>query len=124
MHFCRKKFFERSIFYQDRKMIVQSKQESDGTVVLTVVVESMDRSNAAEFREVAAQMIAISTGPLVVDCTRLEFLDSSGLGALLHAQKLLPEERRPVRLSGVGSKVLTLLELMQVHRIFALEPRT
>jgi anti-sigma B factor antagonist len=104
-------------------MIVKSRQESDGTVVLTVVVASMDRSNATEFREVAAQAIEASMGPVVVDCTRLEFLDSSGLGALLHAQKLLPEERRPICLRGVGSKVLTLLELMQVHRIFALEPR-
>ena len=104
-------------------MIVETSQESDGAVVLTITVESMDRSNATEFREQAAKAIAASTGPVVVDCRRLEFLDSSGLGALLHAQKLLPEERRPIRLRGVGSKVLTLLELMQVHRIFALEPR-
>ena len=97
--------------------------ESDGTMVLSVAVNSLDRVNATEFRETAAQAIAASAGPVVVDCSRLEFIDSSGLGALLHTHNLLPEARRPVRLVGVGLKVLTILELMQVHRIFDLEAR-
>ena len=105
-------------------MIVQSSKEPDGTVVLSIVADSLDRSNAPVFRATAAQAIAASSGVVVVDCSRVEFLDSSGLGALLHAHNLLPEERRPVRLTQVGIKVLTLLELMQVHRIFALEPRS
>ena len=104
-------------------MIVQSSQETDGTVVLSIMTDSLDSSNAPTFRSTAAEAIAASTGPVVVDCSRLEFLDSSGLGALLHAHNLLSEARRPVRLTRVGVKVLTLLELMQVHRIFALEPR-
>lgn len=98
--------------------------EPDGTVVLTVLTDSLDRSNAPSFRASAAAAIATSSGAVVVDCSRVEFLDSSGLGALLHAHNLLPEARRPVRLTQLGIKVLTLLELMQVHRIFALEPRS
>ncbi len=104
-------------------MIVESKLKSDGTMVLTVMEESLDRMNAPKFREVAAQSIADSAGRIEIDCSRLEFLDSSGLGAFLHAHNLLPEGRRPVKLLAVGTKVMTILELMQVHRIFDLEPR-
>jgi anti-sigma B factor antagonist len=105
------------------KIIVQSKQGNDGTTVLTVMVENLDRVNAAEFREEATRAIVISNGRMAVDCSKLEFIDSSGLGAFLHTHNTLAEARRPVILTGVGAKVLTILELMQVHRIFEIEPR-
>lgn len=101
-------------------MIVQSKMEQDGTGLLTVVTNSLTSVNAAEFRAVAEQVIADSTGRLVVDCTQLEFIDSSGVGAFLHAHNQLSESRRPVCLIQVGAKVMASLELMQVHRIFDL----
>jgi anti-sigma B factor antagonist len=104
-------------------MTVQSREESDGTVVLVTAAESLDQSNALEFREAAVKAIVASAGRLLVDCSSLEFVDSSGVGALLHAHNNLPENRRPVKLTGVGSKVLTILELMQVHRLFELEPK-
>jgi anti-sigma B factor antagonist len=97
--------------------------ETDGTMVLVLAVESLDRLNVGEFREEAAKAVAASSGRVAVDCSILEFLDSSGLGAFLHVHNLLPEERRPVVLAGVGPKVLTILELMQVHRLFEMQPR-
>jgi anti-sigma B factor antagonist len=105
-------------------MIVQSRIESDATVVLTLVGDTLTSSHAAEFRETADRVISTSTGRVEVDCTPLEFIDSSGVGALLHLVKLLPENRRPVRLTGVGTKVLANLELMCVHRVFEITPRT
>lgn len=113
----------RRIEIPQMKMIVQSKQGGDGTTVLTVMVDSLDRVNVAEFREEATRAIAVSNGRVEVDCAKLEFIDSSGLGAFLHTHNSLSEVRRPVRLTGVGAKVLTILELMQVHRIFEIEPR-
>ncbi len=103
-------------------MIVKSTVESDGTAVLVLTEDSLDQANAIEFRGAAVQAISASSGRVVVDCTLLDFIDSSGVGALLHTHNNLPEERRPVRLIGVGSKVLTILELMQVHRLFEIEP--
>lgn len=104
-------------------MIGKSTMETNGAVVLALLVDSLDRVNAPEFRLEAGQAVAASSGLVEVDCATLEFLDSSGLGAFLHVHNLLPEERRPVRLTNVGTKVLTILELMQVHRIFEIEPR-
>jgi anti-sigma B factor antagonist len=105
------------------KMIALSEQRDDGTTVLTVMVDSLDRMNVAEFRDIATRAITASDGRVEVNCSKLEFIDSSGLGAFLHTHNSLPEERRPVSLTAVGPKVLTILELMQVHRIFEIEPR-
>ncbi len=87
------------------------------------MVDTLDRVNVIGFREEASRAIATSDGRVEVDCSKLEFIDSSGLGAFLHTHNSLIEERRPVKLTGVGAKVLTILELMQVHRIFEIEPR-
>jgi len=104
-------------------MIIQARMESDGTAVLTVMAKNLTVANAAEFREEARPVIETSSGEMVVDCSRVEFIDSSGVGALLHANNMMSESRRPVRLTGVGQKLLASLELMRVHRQFALEPR-
>jgi anti-sigma B factor antagonist len=105
-------------------MIVESRLESDGTLVLTIMAKTLTSTDAAEFRETAKSAIVSSAGRVAVDCSQLEFIDSSGVGALLHVNNLLPEARRPVRLTKVGPKVLATLELMRVHRQFELDPGT
>jgi anti-sigma B factor antagonist len=104
-------------------MIVQTQMNSTGSVVITVLVDSLDRVNAPDFRQEATLAVSSSTNRVEVNCESLEFIDSSGLGAFLHVHNSLPEQRRPVRLTHVGTKVMTILELMQVHRIFEVEGR-
>lgn len=103
-------------------MTVQSNSEPDGSIKLTVLVKTLDRSNAADFREEAGRAINADAPRVVVDCSRLDFADSSGIGALIHTNNLLSEAQRPVCLTGVGPKILTVLEVTQVHRLFDLEP--
>lgn len=102
-------------------MILKSNKESGGALVLTVLCNTLDISNAIAFREECTPLIESSEGNVSLNCEALKFIDSSGVGALLHINKLLPADRRPVRLVGVESKVLALLELMHVHRSFQLE---
>ncbi|MCB1132204.1 MAG: STAS domain-containing protein [Verrucomicrobiae bacterium] len=104
-------------------MTIESRTEADGTLVLVPQGDTLDMANAAAFRADTSPLIAAAAGGVTVDCSNLEFIDSSGVGAFLHANKLLPEERRPIRLTAVGSKVLTLLELMHVHRSFQIQTR-
>ena len=105
-----------------QKMIVKPNLQSDGTLVLTVVAMTLTSADAAEFRETARLAIESSTGMVSVECSQLEFIDSSGVGALLHLNNLLPAARRPVRLTGVSTKLMASLELMRVHRQFDLQP--
>ena len=52
----------------------------DGTAVVTAVGE-IDMSNADKFRDALSQP-ATAGGPVVVDLTRVEYLDSAGVHAL------------------------------------------
>jgi anti-anti-sigma factor len=104
-------------------MITATRTEIPGDLLLTLSTDSLDVSNVRMFREELAPLVAAAVGVVEIDCSSLEFVDSSGVAAFLHVNKLLPEGRRPVRLTGVGAKVMTQLEMMHVHRSFDLQPR-
>ncbi|MCU0796249.1 MAG: STAS domain-containing protein [Akkermansiaceae bacterium] len=104
-------------------MITTKRNDTPGLLLLKLEAESLDVSNVGPFREEVAPLVAAGDGVVEIDCSALEFVDSSGVAAFLHVNKLLTEDRRPVRLSGVGAKVMTQLEMMHVHRSFDLKPR-
>ena len=104
-------------------MIIETAVEQDGTLRIILTGATLDRALAPKFREDAARAIQNTSGTVEIDCSPLEFIDSSGVGALLHAHNSLTQERRPIRLVGVGKNVLTILELMQVHRVFDVQPK-
>lgn len=90
-------------------------------VIIRISQQVLDRSVSADFRLQAAQALAGSSGTVAVDCTAVDFMDSSGVGALLHVNNSLPEERRPVVLLGVSPEIAALLELLRVNHLFKLE---
>jgi anti-sigma B factor antagonist len=105
-------------------------------VVVRPVTEWLDISVAGEFRAVMVDLIKAGHQNLVVDLGAVTFVDSSGLGALVSALKMLktgrdrrthprPEEsRRPVargdvRLAALQPPVVSLLEIIRMNRVFA-----
>ncbi|HEX9657130.1 MAG TPA: STAS domain-containing protein [Bacteroidota bacterium] len=58
---------------------------------------------------------------LVIDLTDVEFCDSSGLSALLIADRKMKEHGGKVTLSNVHRKVLNLLKISMLDRIFTIE---
>jgi anti-sigma B factor antagonist len=98
--------------------------KNDPEVVLIRIDDRvLDRSISANFRHYVADALEGMTGRVSIDCSEIDFIDSSGVGALLHVNNLLPEERRPVILSGVSPSVLSVLELVRVHRLFEIVPK-
>lgn len=54
---------------------------------------------------------------VTIDLSRIDFVDSSGLGALINAHKTLEAKGRLV-LCAVPAKVLALLKLTRLDRVF------
>ncbi|MGW3991647.1 STAS domain-containing protein [Streptomyces sp. NPDC004830] len=81
------------------------------TCVLTLQGE-LDYDSAVQFQEAADQVL---TDPglsvIVVDCTRLEFCDSSGIGCLVRVYQLLAARGGELRLAAVPVSVARVLEL-------------
>lgn len=55
---------------------------------------------------------------LVVDLSDVEFCDSSGLSALLIAERQMRSNGGKVKLVGVHKKVMALLKISQLDRLF------
>ncbi len=55
---------------------------------------------------------------LVIDLSDVDFCDSSGLSALLIAERKMREHGGAVKLVGVNKKVLTLIKISHLDRAF------
>lgn len=52
------------------------------------------------------------------NCSALDFLDSSGLGALISLQKLASERGGRFRLLSPKPTIIQVLEMTRLHRVF------
>ena len=89
----------------------------DGIAVATVPVDELDASNAGEFKRDVAPVLQANT-KVVLDLSRLRFVDSSGLGAMLSCLRQLSAKSGDLKLCGMSKQVRALFELVRMHRIF------
>jgi len=85
--------------------------------VAAVPVEELDASNAAEFKRDIAPVLEANT-KLVLDLSRLRFVDSSGLGAFISCLRKLNAKGGDLKLCGMSKQVRAVFELVRMHRIF------
>ncbi len=89
----------------------------ESVAVAAVPVDELDASNAAEFKRDIAPVLQANS-KLVLDLSRLRFVDSSGLGAMLSCLRQLSAKSGDLKLCGMSKQVRALFELVRMHRIF------
>jgi anti-sigma B factor antagonist len=89
-----------------------------GPVVLAVAGD-VDLESADQLRAAGEQALASSTaGRLRIDLSAVSFIDSTGLGALIHIRNLAPDQ---VVLVAPAERVLRLLEIAGLDGVFDIE---
>ena len=96
-------------------------EELGNIAVVLLPVDELDASNAAEFKRDMAPILD-AHGRLVIDLTRLRFIDSSGLGAMLSCLRHLSTKGGDLKLCGMSKPVRATFELVRMHRIFDILP--
>ncbi len=92
-------------------------EKINGVAVAMVPMEELDASNVGDFKSVIAPILEAER-ELVLDLSRLRFVDSSGLGALLSCLRLLSAKGGDLKLCGMTKQVRAVFELVRMHRIF------
>src|SRR5688500_9014151 len=94
--------------------------EKDGVTVVAPVGPRLDAEIAGELRATLLNLIDQGARKLVLDLPTVDFIDSSGLGALVSALKRLKQIERggDIRLADVQPPVLAVLEIIRLHRVF------
>lgn len=85
--------------------------------VAVIPVDELDASNTGEFKRNIAPVLQANT-KLVLDLSRVRFVDSSGFGAMLSCLRQLSTKSGNLKLSGMSKQVRALFELVRMHRIF------
>jgi anti-sigma B factor antagonist len=84
--------------------------------VAAVPVEELDASNAGEFKRDLAPVLDANV-KLVLDLSRLRFIDSSGLGAFLSCLRRLSAKGGDLKLAGMSKQVRAVFELVRMNRV-------
>jgi anti-sigma B factor antagonist len=94
---------------------------NNNVLKVTVTARRLDAASARDFKgECEAAWTAAITA-VEIDLAAVEFVDSSGVGALLSIYKKLPSQSSGVKLLRTKPAVQSVIELLRLHRIFELQ---
>lgn len=93
----------------------------DEAILLVVEDQRIDAANAIFLKDAFAKATSGASGRVIMDLSSVEFMDSSGLGAMVAAMKHLAgrTELELFGLSGAVDKVFTLTRMNTVFKIHA-----
>jgi anti-sigma B factor antagonist len=83
--------------------------------------KALDASNSESFKKTIAGTLE-TFQKVIIDLSRVEFIDSSGCGALLSCLRQLSDRKGELRICGVQKNVQRLFELVRMNRIVDIYP--
>ncbi len=96
--------------------------EKNATSATLVLKErKLDSTIAAQLKGEFVLLCTPKVKTLVVDLAEVEFCDSSGLSALLIAERKMKEHGGTVRLIHIHKKVMSLLKISMLDRLFQVD---
>lgn len=91
-------------------------------LVIAVLESRIDAAVAIEFKESVRTAAEGAGNPVILDLSRVTFLDSSGLGAVVAVMKLLGAAR-PLELAGLTPPVAKVFRLTRMDGVFTIHDR-
>lgn len=91
-------------------------------LVVSVLESRLDAAVAISFKDVIRDVSAAENGPVILDLSRVEFLDSSGLGAIVGVMKMLGTDR-PLEIAALTPNVRKLFRLTRMDTVFKIHDR-
>ena len=95
--------------------------QTDTTQIVTVTASRIDAAMAIQFKEDMRATTDGGPGRVVLDLSDVEFIDSSGLGAIVAAMKQLGGNRM-LDLAGLNPTVEKVFRLTRMDTVFRLFP--
>ena len=95
-----------------------STENQDGVVILTLKINKLNSEVTAQLKAEILILAQPDIKALVFDLTSVNFIDSSGLGALLLAHRQLDEHNVPINLVGVNDMVMQMLRISRIDSLF------
>jgi len=95
-------------------------ENNNGYVVFTLKTKNLDSQNSANLKAELLIICQPTIKGLILDISDVEYIDSSGLGALLLAHRQLKEYDTVITLVGAQEVVKSMLSISQLTDLFNL----
>jgi anti-sigma B factor antagonist len=95
-------------------------KRNGSAVVFKLKERRLDAGISPELKGEFLILCTPQTKELVLDLSEVEFCDSSGLSALLIAERKMRENGGSVKLAGLQKKVLNLIRISHLDRAFSI----
>lgn len=95
-------------------------EQRDGVTFITVTTPRIDVSTAVRFHEASCKAIDGSK-KVVFDLSSVEFMDSTGIGALVGVAKRIGRDGRAA-VTGLSPTVGTIFKLLRMDMVFSVQP--
>ena len=99
-------------------MNILSKTE-DSYSIITVHEDRIDAAAAIRFKDVVRSQIEDAPNRIILDLAQVNFIDSSGLGAIVASMKLIGPDRQ-MELAGLTPAVEKVFRLTRMDMVFKL----
>ncbi|WP_054304040.1 STAS domain-containing protein [Gemmobacter sp. LW-1] len=96
-------------------------RELADTLVVEVGADRIDAACAIQFKDAMRELAGRAGTRVLIDMSRVRFLDSSGLGAVVAVMKLLGPDRR-LELAGLTPAVDKVFRLTRMDSVFLIHP--
>ncbi len=93
-------------------------ENKDNLVIFTLKGRNLDSEISAKLKAELLIVCQPDIKGLVFDLSEIEYVDSSGLGALLLANRQLSDYETPIILVGVQEMVKSMLSISQLTDLF------
>lgn len=94
-------------------------EHDGGQLIARVREDRIDAASAIRFKDRMREIGQMPGDPVLLDMSRVTFLDSSGLGAVVAVMKMLAPDRR-LELAGLTPNVMKVFRLTRMDSIFTL----
>jgi anti-sigma B factor antagonist len=93
-----------------------------GRTILSVKEGRLDAHNSGELKDRILKTLEEGNRNLIIDLGDVQFIDSSGLGALLSGYKNANLRSSAFALANLQPRVRSMFELTRLHRVFEIYP--
>lgn len=96
-------------------------RDFDDIRVISVDEERIDAASAIQFKDQMREKTEAAPSRVVLDLARVNFLDSSGLGAVVAAMKAM-QDNRTLELAALNPPVQRVFHLTRMDSVFRIHP--
>jgi len=100
---------------------VQTRQ-IDGGVTVVAPSGRLDVAGAPALKAAIGDAVKMGVPRLIIDLEGVSFVDSTGLGSVIAALKMVRSSKGDLRLAAPNQQVRVVLELTTLDRVFAYYP--